>query len=241
MKKRYTIQTFIITTTLFLNSGCFLGYMDSPKVETRKTNVVKPMITKQPKKSSIDLISTPTQPLSVECTNNVNSPCKKPPISPRELKPKKITEQGEIHHLKSFQGEKIKIIENKRGFVFPKHKNKVVILELFGKNCSHCIKEMSILNRLQRKYRNNLKIISIQVEDKMSRYEAKRLIQKNHIKYSIIPGEDATNLQYNIQKTYGWTGILPYILVVKDGITEFNYLGEVSYNEINRDINSIIY
>lgn len=240
MKKTYNIQTFIITTTLFLNSGCFLGYPHSSKIEAQKTAVIKP-ISKQPRRRTSDLLTTQTEALSVECTNDANSPCKKQPISPRELKPKKITEQGEIHNLKSIQGEKITIIENKRGFIFPKYRDRVVILELFGKNCSHCIKEMVTMNRLKQKYRNRLKIIAVQVEDKMSRYEAKRLIQRNHIKYPIIPGEDATNLQYNIQKTYGWTGILPYILVVKDGITELNYLGEVSYHEINRDINSIIH
>lgn len=234
MKKIYILKTSILTTILFLNSGCFLNYFDAPKVEVKK-------MTKQPKESSIDLISTRTAPPSVECTNDKSSPCKKPPISPRELKVKKIIEQGEIHNLRSIQGQKIIIIDNERGFSFPQHKNKIVILELFGKNCSHCIKEMPIMGKLYRKYRNKLEIIAIQVEDRMSRFEGKRLLQNNHIKYPIIPGEDATNLQYNIQSTYGWNGILPYTMVIKNGVTEFTYSGEVSYKEINRDIRSILY
>ena len=240
MKKANTLQAFILTTTLFLNSGCFLGYFESPKVEIKRTPQTTPVthaITKQPKIATPSLLSTP---ISVECTDDINSPCQKAPISPKELKARKITKQGEVHKLRSIQGKNILIIEGKTGFIFPKYKNKVIILQMFGKNCSHCIKEMPIMGRIYQKYRNKLEIIAVQVEDKMTSREAKRLIQKHRIKYPIIPGDDATNLQYNVQSTYGWTGVLPYTLVIKDGVTEFTYPGEVSYKEINRDIRSIL-
>jgi thiol-disulfide isomerase/thioredoxin len=233
MKKVNTLQAFILTTTLFLNSGCFLGYFDSPKVEVQK--IIEP-ITEQPK-ISIPL-SLPTA-LSVECTDDINSPCQKAPISPKELKAPNMSKQGEVHKLRSIQGKHITIVERKTGFIFPQYKNKVVILQMFGKNCSHCIKEIPVMRKIYQKYRNKLEIIAVQVEDKMTSREAKRLIQKYHIKYPIIPGDDATNLQYNIQSTYGWTGVLPYTLVIRNGLTEFTYLGEVSYKEINRDIRSI--
>ena len=241
MKKINTLQTFILTATLFLNSGCFFGYFDAPKVEVQKTiqnnyQTIEP-VTKQPK--IITPLST-LAPIPIECTDDINSPCQKPPISPKDLKARNISEQGEVHKLRSIQGKSILIVERKTGFIFPQHKNKVVILQMFGKNCSHCIKEMPIMGKLYQKYRNKLEIIAVQVEDKMSPREAKRLLQKHHIKYPIIPGDDATNLQYNVQSTYGWTGVLPYTLVIKNGLTEFTYPGEVSYNEINRDIRSIL-
>jgi thiol-disulfide isomerase/thioredoxin len=234
MKKVNTLQTLILTTTLFLNSGCFFGYFDSPKVELHKT--IEP-ITEQPR-STIPL-STPT-PLSIECTDDINSPCQKPLISPKDLKARNISKQGEVHKLRSIQGEKIIVVERKTGFVFPQHKNKIVILQMFGKDCSHCIKEIPIMGKIYQKYRNKLEIIAVQVEDKMTSREAKRFIQKHRIKYPIIPGDNATNLQYNVQSTYGWTGILPYTLVIKNGVTEFTYPGEISYKEINRDIRSIL-
>ena len=243
MKKVNTLQVFILTTILFLNSGCFFGYFESPKVKVQKT--VKPRI-KQPKelitaqpKLTRPLLYTSTA-TSIECTDDINSPCQKSPISAKDLKAPKITKQGEVHKLRSIQGENILIVERKTGFIFPKHKNKVVILQMFGKNCSHCIKEMPIMGRLYKRYRNKLEIIAVQVEDKMTSREAKSLIQKHRIKYPVIPGDDATNLQYNVQSTYGWTGVLPYTLVIKNGVTEFTYPGEVSYQEINRDIRSIL-
>ena len=235
MKKISILQVSILTTILFLNSGCFFGYFDSPKVERKiiqPTPVIQP-ITEQAK--IILPISTP-----IECTDDINSPCQKTPISSKELKTRSISKQGEVHKLRSIQGKSIVIVEHKTGFIFPQYKNKVVLLEMFGKNCSHCIKEMPIMEKLYRKYQKNLEIVAVQVENKMTPNEAKRLLRKHRIKYPIIPGDDATNLQYNIQSTYGWTGILPYTLVIKNGVTEFTYRGEVSYKEISRDIRSLI-
>ena len=241
MKKTDTLQSFILTATLFLNSGCFFAFFDSPTIEVQKTiqkeyKTVEP-ITEQPK--IITPIFTLT-PIPVECTDDINSPCQKAPISPKDLKTPNISKQGEVHKLRSIQGKHILIVERKAGFIFPQYKNKVVILQMFGKNCSHCIKEIPVMGKLYQKYRNKLEIIAVQVEDKMTPNEAKRLLRRHRIKYPIIPGDDATNLQYNVQSTYGWTGVLPYTLVIKDGLTEFTYPGEISYNQINRDIRSIL-
>jgi len=238
MKKINTLHVSILTATLFLNSGCFSGYFGSQKIEVQKTikPTIKP-ITEQPQINT--LLSMPTS-VSVECTDNINSPCQKSPIPKKALKPRTINKQGEIHKLRSIQGKPVIIVERKTGFIFPQYKNKVVILELFGKDCSHCIKEMPIMEKIFHKYKKNLNIIAIQVENKMSKNEARRLLRKHRIKYPIISGDSATNLQYNIQSTYGWTGILPYILVIKNGVTEFTYPGEISYKEINKDIRSLL-
>jgi thiol-disulfide isomerase/thioredoxin len=241
MKKIPLVQKSILTATLFLNSGCFFGYMDTPTVKVQKNTAPNPKIIEQTTKQPQIMMSTaPT----VECTDDLNSPnsCQKKLIKATELKPKKITVQGgEVHKLRSIQGKPITVVENTNGFIFPQYKNKVVILQMFGKNCSHCIKEIPIMSKLYRKYKNDLEIIAVQVENKMTKREGQRLLRRHHIKYPIIPGDDATNLQYNIQSTYGWTGILPYTLVIKDGVTEFTYPGEVTYSEINSDIQSLLY
>jgi len=243
LKKTTLIQISILTTTLFLNTGCFEFFDEpSPQVVVTKKQQVKKRVVSAPV-SRQRAVTPVLTPIPVECTDDINSPsgCQKKPISSKELKPKKVTmEGGEVHKLRSIQGKKITIVERKNGFYFPQYKNKIVVLQMFGKNCSHCIKEMPVLHKIYNKYRKHIEIIAVQVEDKMGPREARRLIQKHHIKYPIIPGDDATNLQYNVQSTYGWTGILPYTLVVQNGITEFTYPGEVSYNEINSNIRSLL-
>ncbi len=235
MKKNVLIKTSLFSAILLLNTGCFFGLLGESPKPTKSTTKVMPTSN----------LSTPNfdNLAPVECTDDINakSSCHKNLVKPKELKPKLVTPTGgEVYKLKSFRGKKITIIERANGYLFPELKNKIVILEMFGKNCSHCIKEIPVMNKLRRKYRNKLEIVALQVDGKMSKMAANALLRRHHITYPIIDGETATNLQYHVQNTYGWTGVLPFILVIKNGVTEFSYRGQVDYNEINNDISSII-
>jgi len=144
-----------------------------------------------------------------------------------------------VHKLTSIQGHTIHVAERSNGFTFPEYAGKVVVLEMFGKDCPHCIKEIPTIDRIIRRYRGKVAVIAIQSQNRMARSVARNYLRKYRIRYPIIEGDDATNLQFFIQQTYGWTGILPYTLVIKNGVTEFSYSGEVSYNEIKHDIDSL--
>jgi len=236
--KTRIIQTSIFTIVLLTNTGCFFGYFENPLVPIEKPTQNRTFTETSATPVSVSF-STPTP--RVECTNDITSNCNKAPIQPTELRPKMQTSSGgEVHKLRSIQGKRITIVEHSNGFIFPEYKNKVIVLEMFGKKCPHCIKEMPTLNKLRSKYRGKLEVIAVQVEDRMSSSEANSLIRRHKIHYPIIAGETATNLQYNIQNTYGWTGILPFTMVIKNGVTEFTYPGEVSYKELNSNIHSII-
>lgn len=226
-------QVSILTATLFLNSACFGLYGE----ETVRPTAKKIMPT-----SSVPNPSLMT--IAPECSDdiNTNSACSKELIKPKELKPKKMVTNtgGEVHKLQSIQGQPITIVERSNGYLFPELKNKIVILEMFGKNCSHCIKEMPIMNKLRRQYANKLEIVALQVEGKMSPLQANALIRRHKVTYPIISGETATNLQYHVQNTFGWTGVLPFIMLIKDGVTEATYRGHVTYEELNNDIRSLL-
>ena len=238
IKKISLFQILILATLIILNTGCSFNLFDDTITTSpvKHKGITPVMPTSRVTTPSLDNIA-------LECTDDLNgqSACNKGLVQSKELTPKMTSQVGgEIHVLKSFQGQKITIIERSNGYIFPEFKNKIVILEMFGKNCSHCLKEMPIMNKLRKKYGKNLEIIALQVEGQMSKFQAKALIRRHHIAYPVISGETATNLQFNIQNTYGWTGILPFIMVIKDGVTEFSYRGEVSYREINNDIRSLL-
>ena len=248
--KKKIIKISILATIMFTHTGCFFGYFKNTLVPVKQPEqIVQHEYIEQPKEKIVitQTTSTPTsvnlntfEPV-VECRDDDATGCTKTPITSTELKEKvQAPTGGEIHKLQSIQGKNITIEERSNGFIFPQYKNKVVILEMFGKNCRYCIKEMPTLNKLRRKYRGKVEVIAVQVEDKMSASEAKYLIRKHKIHYPIIAGDTATNLQYNIQNTYGWTGILPFTMIVKDGITEFTYPGSVSYKEMRNNLRSIL-
>lgn len=244
------LQSTLFTAMLFTQTGCFFGLFNeepaaqsliqvTPTIQTSNTIEIKTPLAIEKTTPSI---SSTSQTPYVECTDEVDSGCQKELIKPEELAPQKSLTQvnNAIHNLKSIQGHKITIEERSTGYFFPEFQNRIVVLEMFGKNCSHCIREMPTMRKLKRRYRNHIEIVALQVEGKMSKREARRLIKRHKITYPIIPGESAKALQFHVQSTFGWTGILPFIMVIKDGVTEFTYRGEVSYNRINKDILSLL-
>ncbi len=231
MSKNTIVSGFLVLTIMLFNTGCISKFFTQDKSPNRTT---------QGSSQNSNILKKYKNP-DVECNDDLTitkSACDRGTISENELK-KRPTE-GEVHSLTSIRGKKIHIKEMSNGFIFPEYRNKIILLEMFGKDCPHCLKELPTIKKIRRRYRGKLEVIAIQAQGKMDRFTAKNYINGHQIRYPIIEGDDAKNLQYFIQKTYGWRGILPYILVVKDGVTEFAYSGEVDYPDIEKDIDSIL-
>ena len=228
----------IYLALLMLNSGCF-GLVkhdynrDKPKV------VVSENSNQSITTNNGELYDVP----KAECTDEVvttkkkKSDCDADKIDKSQLV--KQPQKGELHTLTSIRKKVIRIGERSNGFTFPNYSGKVMILEMFGKDCPHCLNQLPVLKKIRKRYRGKLEVIAIQSQGRMSRAVASSYINRHKITYPIIEGEDATNLQYFIQSTYGWNGILPYTLVIKNGVTEFAYSGEVSYKDMRADIDSL--
>jgi len=234
MKKSNLLLTMVLSGIVMLNTGCVDIFVKDEKPQQQHTasNEVTPPPTSKYK----DTIGV--EGCSAEITEQKKSDCDRGTISETELK--HAPKEGEMHTFRSLRGKVIHIGERKTGFVFPEYKDKIIILEIFGKDCPHCLNELSTIKRIRNRYKGKLEVISIQAQDRMTTAEATDYINRNNIRYPIIEGDDATNLQYFIQKTYEWRGILPYMLVIKDGRTEFSYSGEVDYEDLKKDIDSIL-
>ena len=147
---------------------------------------------------------------------------------------------GTSHQLNTVQGTTITVQKRSNGFIFPQYQNKIVLLQIFGQDCPYCFKEMPIINRVKRKYVGNLQIIAIQAQGAMSKQTASRLIQNHQMNYPVLDKNEATNLLHFMQTTYGWTGILPYMLLIKNGVTEYSFAGEVSHQELDEAVPSLL-
>jgi len=178
---------------------------------------------------------------SDDISTNTNN-CDRGSIDKSQLSSNYIQESssgGTMHSFKSVQGSSIKIGERKNGFTFPNHPGKVVIIEMFGRTCPHCIKEIPTLKKLKRKYGSKLEVIGIHSQGIMGKSNAQRFISQYRVNYPIIDSTNATDLQYFIQNTYGWTGVLPFTMVIKDGVTEGSLSGEASYKELKEIIDPL--
>ena len=176
------------------------------------------------------------------CTDDVVSNCDRGSIDKSQLSSNYTEESfgGTVHSFKSVQGSSIKIGERKNGFTFPNHPGKIIVMEMFGQTCPHCIKEIPILKKLKSRYGSKLEVIAIHSQGVMGKSAAKRFIGRHRVNYPVIDSTNATDLQYFIQNTYGWTGILPFTMIIKDGVTEGSIGGEASYKELKEIINPLL-
>jgi thiol-disulfide isomerase/thioredoxin len=211
MKKKPLFSSILLSTILF-STGCTQQHLSTNK-------------------------ETPSTPV-VESFNNVetNEPSIETPT------PTPTTSSGEVHQLSTVQGETITVIENGNiGFKFPQFAGKVIIFQIFGKECEFCSEELPIINQIKRQYGSRLQVVSIQAQEKMTPSELHNIINTNQIDYPIIEGGDARSLLRFITQTYGWNGILPYILILKDGATEYSFAdGGVGYKELQESVASLL-
>jgi thiol-disulfide isomerase/thioredoxin len=147
---------------------------------------------------------------------------------------------GKVHQLHTLQGPTLIIAERGNGFTFPQYQGKIVLLQVFGKDCPHCFDEMPTITRLQRTYAQRLQVVALHADEPMSRREAKMLIQKFQMHYPIVDRDEARDILLFIQNTYEWRGTLPYTLIIKNGVTEFSYVGEVSPQELEGDLRTLL-
>ena len=98
-------QLSILTAALFLNTACFGLFGNGAEPKSTSSSAVMPTST----------VANPSlMQIAPECSDdlNANSACQKNPIKAKELKPKKLITKagGEVHNLKSNQGQTIKVL-----------------------------------------------------------------------------------------------------------------------------------
>jgi len=186
--------------------------------------------------------SLPISPQVMESVEPTPSTSINPPVinNPVVNNPVTINNDLPTHNLLSVQGSTILIQEQANGFIFPQLGNQVVLLQIFGKECEYCFEEMPFIRSISNTYANRLKVISFQAQDKMNADESNRIIQNFQIDYPVIDRDEATGILKFISNTYGWNGVLPYFLLVKDGVTEYSFSGKVDQQEFESAIQSLM-
>lgn len=143
--------------------------------------------------------------------------------------------------LQTIHGDAISIGERSNGFTFPQYQGKIILLQIFGKECEFCFEEMPIINKMRSQFGSQLQVIAIQGQERMSPSESSALINRFNMNYPIIEKEEARDILVSIGSTYNWTGSLPLLLLIKDGVTEYTFSdGGVSYNELRESIQSLL-
>ncbi len=116
-------------------------------------------------------------------------------------------------------GEVIRVDQTANGFIFEGHENQIVLLEVYGHDCPHCIDSIPGYNSLQNKYPNDVYVVTIQSYDTMNNAGLQQYVNTHGIQYDTVSKENSGAMLPYIQNLTGYNleGV-PYLMVFsRDG------------------------
>ncbi len=142
--------------------------------------------------------------------------------------------------LKDANGKSIKIIGTDVGLTFPASKGKVVLLNFFGKRCPPCLMEIPHLISVKNRFKEGFELIAVQVQEPLGK-DLNNFISEKKINYTVIDGIQTIPFSQYIMRKTGWQSAIPFMLLFdKEGRFVKSYLGMVSEEEINQDIQALL-
>ena len=103
------------------------------------------------------------------------------------------------------------IIGTEQGLNIRGFEGKVIFLEFFGHRCPPCLESIPHLINLQKKHKDKLVIVSIEVQG-YSHEETKKFAQENGMNYIVVSEEKASSLVNYIQQRAQWRGSIPFLV-----------------------------
>jgi thiol-disulfide isomerase/thioredoxin len=106
----------------------------------------------------------------------------------------------------STEGEVIEVDRIQEGFIFHGYENKIVLLEVYGDTCPHCIEAISSYNRLQEKYADDVIVIALESYGSLTNAAQQQ--------YITIPLANAGNMFAFIRDLTGYNReAVPFLMV----------------------------
>ncbi|WP_428738410.1 TlpA family protein disulfide reductase [Sulfurimonas sp.] len=140
--------------------------------------------------------------------------------------------------LKELSGQEYVIQKANDGFVLKTKENQVIILDIFATWCPPCQAEASHLTKLQERYKDNLTIIGITVEDDLNNTKLQEFRSEYDAQYPLANSSenrriiDAVANHLNIRRNFG----IPLMAMYKDGKLVNYYQGATEEEFIESDI-----
>jgi thiol-disulfide isomerase/thioredoxin len=156
----------------------------------------------------------------------------------------KAQEQSIVFNLKTSDGQDLKVIAKKEGWVFTGYENKVVLLNFFGTWCPPCKAEIPHLLNIREQLKDNFEIIAIDVGKRggglNTQEELNAFIKEFSVTYPIVTGADNSKL-FGAVSDLNPSGSIPFmILFNKKGQFVKPYIGmkpeEMLFSDISQTI-----
>lgn len=139
-------------------------------------------------------------------------------------------------------GKTYKVTGTEQGLKIKGLEGKIVFLDFFGHKCPPCLKSIPHLIKLQKKYKNKLAIVAIEVQG-YNNSQLKSFAKEKGINYITVSDEKANGIVNYISQRAQWQGSIPFLVAMdKKGDVQFVQAGmlpEASLEELIRQLDTI--
>lgn len=132
-------------------------------------------------------------------------------------------------------GQVIQVDKTTNGLIFKGYENKIVLLEVYGDTCPHCIAAIPEYNKLQAKYPNDVTIIALESYGTLTNAS-----QQN---YLTVPKANSAELPSFIKDLTGYNQeAVPFLMILaRDGSITYNQvLADFPADEIETRIEELL-
>jgi len=125
----------------------------------------------------------------------------------------KNTQSTQTMTMTDIKGKTYNVKGTEEGLKIQGLEGKVIFLEFFGHQCPPCLASIPHLINLQEKHKDDLAVISIEVQG----FNTKQLTafaKEKGMNYIVVPEEKASKLVSYIQQRAQWRGSIPFLVVM---------------------------
>jgi len=140
--------------------------------------------------------------------------------------------------LTSIKNKQLIVIQEKDGFRLEGAKGKVVIFDIFATWCPPCRKAAAHLSSLQKKYKDNLIVIGITIEDNINNKKLEDFRKTYKANYILVNSNRNRPLADKIVNSLklGDRYPIPVMALYKDGKYITHYIGSIEEEFVQSDI-----
>jgi len=139
------------------------------------------------------------------------------------------------------KGQSYQITGTEEGLSIKGLEGKVVFLEFFGHKCPPCLASIPHLIHLQKKHKDKVAIISIEVQG-LTNTKLKNFAKEKGMNYAVVSDEKAGNFVNYIAQRAGWRGSIPFMVALDTtGNVQFVQAGmlpEASLEELIKQLSA---
>jgi thiol-disulfide isomerase/thioredoxin len=163
-------------------------------------------------------------------------------ILPYASETKYVPPANSIDHttVTTVDGKQIRVDLTPDGLIFEGHENKIVIAEVFGYTCPHCLNSIPGFNNLDAKYPDDVFIIAFENYG-LDNAGLQQFVREHAITYTVVSKEDAGKIISFIQQLTGPILGVPWTLVMQqDGTVVDTHLGDLDEAATDALIQSLL-